>query len=159
MIPSMTKVFADEGLKYSLGGMTGNTLDSHRLSEWARTEYGVGKQDELMTAMFDSYFCNEKYLGDHDVLIEAATRAGLPADAARSVLEDEGRYLQEVETEMEKARRMRVSGVPFFVVHPAEKEGEKGSSSQRPFGVSGAQPSEAFIDILEECGIDRPDDA
>jgi predicted DsbA family dithiol-disulfide isomerase len=31
MLPTMTKVFADEGLQYSMGGLTGNTLNSHRL--------------------------------------------------------------------------------------------------------------------------------
>eukprot|EP01048_Picozoa_sp_COSAG05_P015414 COSAG05_NODE_1857_length_3950_cov_11.680083_3_plen_34_part_00 len=33
-----------------------------------------------MTAMFDSYFCEEKYLGDHDVLVAAAERAGADPD-------------------------------------------------------------------------------
>ena len=63
MLPHMTQVFADEGLQYSLGGLTGSTMDSHRLAEWAKEEAGLEKQDALMTAMFDSYFCEEKYLG------------------------------------------------------------------------------------------------
>eukprot|EP01048_Picozoa_sp_COSAG05_P015413 COSAG05_NODE_1857_length_3950_cov_11.680083_2_plen_82_part_00 len=32
IVPHMTKVFADEGLSYSLGGMTGATMNSHRWS-------------------------------------------------------------------------------------------------------------------------------
>lgn len=151
MLPNMEKVFAEEGLKYSLGGMTGSTMASHRLSEWARDEFGIEAQDKLMTEMFDAYFCNEKFLGNYDILVEAATRAGLPADKAREVLEEEGNYIREVEAEVHQARQMRVSGVPYFVFQPKE-EGNK------PIGVSGAQPAEMFYDILEECGIDRPDE-
>lgn len=150
ILPQMSKVFSDEGLTYSLGGMTGSTLDSHRLSEWAKKEFGRSKQDALMTAMFDSYFCEEKFLGDSNVLLEAATKAGLPSDGARSILEDENKYLQDVSEKVKEARQMRVSGVPFFLVYPVDK-------GRQPLGVSGAQPPEAFIDILQECGIERPD--
>ena len=35
MMPRMKQVFADVGLEYSLEGLTGNTLNSHRLvSYW-----------------------------------------------------------------------------------------------------------------------------
>jgi len=151
MLPYMEKTFAEVGLKYSLGGLTGSTMASHRLSEWAREEYGLDKQDRLMTEMFDAYFCNEKFLGDHDVLVEAATKAGLPSDKAREILEVEGNYIHEVETGVQQARQMRVSGVPFFVFHPAAKD-----KGQRPITLSGAQPADMFLDAIEECGIDRP---
>ncbi len=51
-----------------------------RLAEWAKKTHGLKGQDALMTAMFDSYFCEEKYLGDHDVLVAAAERAGADPD-------------------------------------------------------------------------------
>ena len=35
MLPQMTKTFAELGIQYSIGGLTGNTLDSHRLIHWA----------------------------------------------------------------------------------------------------------------------------
>ena len=80
----MTKNFADVGVKYSLGGKTGNTLDSHRLATWVKDKHGLKKQDEVMTAMFQAYFSDEKFLGDRGVLVAAAETAGLSGDDARA---------------------------------------------------------------------------
>ena len=80
----MTKNFADVGVKYSLGGKTGNTLDSHRLATWVKDKHGLKKQDEVMTAMFQAYFSDEKFLGDRGVLVAAAESAGLSGDDARA---------------------------------------------------------------------------
>lgn len=56
MVPAMTKNFADVGVKYSMGGMTGSTTDSHRLATWTKDKYGLEKQNEVMTQMFQAYF-------------------------------------------------------------------------------------------------------
>eukprot|EP01062_Namystynia_karyoxenos_P031709 TRINITY_DN23491_c0_g2_i1.p1 TRINITY_DN23491_c0_g2~~TRINITY_DN23491_c0_g2_i1.p1 ORF type:complete len:163 (+),score=53.03 TRINITY_DN23491_c0_g2_i1:273-761(+) len=149
MLPQMTRTFADVGVRYSLGGMTGNTFDSHRLAEWAKAKYGLQKQDALMTQMFDAYFSKEQFIGDHQVLVKAAQAAGLPADEARAVLADESAYAKEVQEGLHAARSMRVSGVPFFVIHPPE--GKQG----RPYGLSGAQDPETFKQVFEEFGLDE----
>lgn len=47
------------GLNYSLGGLTGNTLDSHRLAAHAYKEGGTALQNALMEVQFptiSSYF-------------------------------------------------------------------------------------------------------
>lgn len=88
-------------------------------------------------------------MGDRDVLVAAAAAAGLPADDARKVLEDDQAYLAEVQAELSMAQQLRVSGVPFFVFHPPN--GVQG----RPLGVSGAQPTETIVDILsDDLGLD-----
>lgn len=56
MVPAMTKNFADVGVEYSMGGMTGSTVDSHRLATWTKEKYGLEKQNEVMTQMFQAYF-------------------------------------------------------------------------------------------------------
>jgi predicted DsbA family dithiol-disulfide isomerase len=145
----MASVFQECGLKYSLDGKTGNTLDSHRLALWAKKQGGLEKQDRLMTAMFDAYFCESKYLGDHEVLASAAELAGLPVSEARALLEDQSACKQEVEEELMLARRYRVTGVPFFVLHPAD-----GADGQ-PYGLSGAQPADTLVQVLEELGCQR----
>lgn len=92
---------------------------------------------------------DEKYLGDRDVLVAAAAAAGLPADDARKMLEDDQAYLAEVQAELSMAQQLRVSGVPFFVFHPPN--GVQG----RPLGVSGAQPTETIVEILsDDLGLD-----
>eukprot|EP01065_Artemidia_motanka_P031965 TRINITY_DN3892_c0_g2_i1.p1 TRINITY_DN3892_c0_g2~~TRINITY_DN3892_c0_g2_i1.p1 ORF type:complete len:193 (+),score=67.58 TRINITY_DN3892_c0_g2_i1:144-722(+) len=146
MIPRMARVFESEGLGYSMGGMTGNTFDSHRLAEWAKDKFGPAKQDALMTEMFIAYFSKEKYIGDHEVLVAAASGAGLPADDARDVLSDRSRYAAEV-TEQLESQQPRITGVPFFIVHPPE--GTKG----RPYGLSGAQEPSTFREIFEDFGL------
>ena len=52
-------VFADIGIKYSLGGDTGNTMNSHRLIEFAGS---LEKQNELMEELFLNYFSEGSHL-------------------------------------------------------------------------------------------------
>lgn len=43
-------------LPYSVGGLTGNTFDSHRLLSYAGSKFGAEKQNELVQALFRAYF-------------------------------------------------------------------------------------------------------
>ena len=49
------ETFAKEGLKYSMEGQTGNTLNSHRLIALAGQQ-GLDKQDKVVEALFRAYF-------------------------------------------------------------------------------------------------------
>lgn len=129
MLPRMNQVFSELGIKYSMGGRTGNTVDSHRLITWAGKQ-GLAQQDKLMEALFDAYFSQEKFLGDRAVLLEAAAQAGLDTAAAAAVVDDPNAFLREVKEEVAQFSR-GVSGVPFFIVGGAVK-------------FSGAQPPEEF---------------
>lgn len=144
MLPYMTRVFEGIGVKYSIGGNTGNTFDSHRLAEWASSKYGPQKADDLMTQMFDAYFSQEQFLGDHKVLAKAAGKAGLPEEEAAKVLSDSSAYEKEVQEGLQTAQKYRVSGVPFFVIHPPE------GVQARPVGLSGAQEAETFVEIFDD---------
>jgi len=144
MIPHMTQVFEGIGVKYSIGGLTGNTFDSHRLAEWASSKYGAQKADELMTQMFDAYFSQEEFLGNHKVLAKAAAKAGLPEEEASQVLADKSAYVKEVQEGLQTARQYKVSGVPYFVIHPPE------GVPAKPVGLSGAQESETFVEIFDD---------
>lgn len=56
MLPMMTKTFSDLGVNYSIGGLTGCTLDSHRLIHWAGEVAGEAAQDAVVTELFSNYF-------------------------------------------------------------------------------------------------------
>lgn len=56
MAPVHVQRFAEVGLNYSLGGLTGNTLDSHRLAAHAYKEGGPALQNALME-VHCSYRC------------------------------------------------------------------------------------------------------
>lgn len=57
MLCCMQQTFASEGLKYSMGGLTGNTRNSHRLLAWTAAQYRLDKQNQLAETLFNGYFC------------------------------------------------------------------------------------------------------
>mmetsp|Transcript_381 Transcript_381/g.1238 ORF Transcript_381/g.1238 Transcript_381/m.1238 type:complete len:175 (+) Transcript_381:164-688(+) len=135
MYQRLSSVFENLGIKYSLGGNTGPTLDSHRLITWS-ARFGAEKQNALVEALFKSYFVEEKAPCERDVLVAAAEEAGL--EGAEALLSDPQGCLQEVEQELQHARG--ISGVPYFIV----------SNGSRTLTFSGAQPPDTFVEALEE---------
>lgn len=136
MIPYLTATFASEGLTFSAEGTVGNTFDSHRLLELAGTQ-SVAKQDALIEQLFTAYFTQGKSLADAGVLLAAAEQAGV--DGAAAVIEG-GAFADEVRTNVERAYREGVSGVPHFKISSA--------SGGPVHQISGGQPPEAFLSIF-----------
>ncbi len=92
---------------------TPNTIDAHRLIWLAGRE---GKQDAVVEGLFSAYFHDGRDVGAPDVLVEVGSAAGLdPARISAMLASDEG--LNEVAAELERAGRLRVSGVPTVVVN------------------------------------------
>ena len=56
MEKSMKRMFADEGISYTLDGQMSSTLNSHRLMELAHLQGGAKLQDELAEILFRNYF-------------------------------------------------------------------------------------------------------
>ncbi|CAI5531869.1 unnamed protein product [Closterium sp. Naga37s-1] len=138
----MASVFDELGLKYSLGGLTGNTMDSHRLIALAGTKdrekggepAGFSLQHRVVEELFLDYFTREKFIGDRQVLLAAAERAGL--QGAAEWLDNPQSGLQEVEAELQRYRP-RVSGVPHFIIGGQE--------------FSGAQPPAVLLEALKSA--------
>ncbi len=110
-----------------------NTLNSHRLIKWASS---AGVQDELVEILFRRFFMDGEDLGDTEVLIQAATEAGMDTTIVRDLLNSD-RDLDMVAQEDARAREMGVSGVPFFII-------------DEKYAVSGAQDSSVFLQIIEK---------
>lgn len=110
-----------------------NTFDAHRLIQFA-SEQGKGK--EAAELLFKAYFTDSRHVGEHETLIEIAGQAGLSREEAAAMLAGT-QYSDEVRADEEEARRLGVNGVPFYVIN-------------RKYGVSGAQPSEAFLEVLQK---------
>ena len=110
-----------------------NSFDAHRLLHLARTQ---NKQNETADLLFKAYFSEGKDIAMHAVLLEVAQQAGLDVEKAKKVLE--GKELEgDVRSEQQEAQELGISGVPAFVFN-------------RKFLVSGAQPVEAFLEVLNE---------
>ena len=124
-----------EGLCYELDNtLSGNTFDAHRLLLWAA---GVDKQHQLLEAMYSAYFEKGRSLFSHSDLVSVALEVGIEADVTEEVLLS-GKYTEEVIADRKLASQLGASGVPFFVF-------------DMKYGISGAQPLEAFIQTLNSA--------
>ena len=124
-----------EGLCYNLDEtLSGNTFDAHRLLLWAAT---IGKQDELLETLFSNYFEKSKGVFTHTDLIAAAITVGIDADKADDLLTS-NLFADEVISDRNLAAQLGATGVPFFVF-------------DMKFGISGAQPLEAFTQTLQSA--------
>lgn len=135
MTDQVQQVAAQEGLRYDFeGGVMVNTFDAHRLTHLAR-EHGLGEaaHERLMRAQL----VQGRVLNDVDTLVELAGEIGLDTERARTVLEGE-EYTEQVRADIEEARRLGATGVPFFVL-------------DRSLGLSGAQPLEVFSSALDKA--------
>jgi predicted DsbA family dithiol-disulfide isomerase len=122
------------GLNYNFDDLKPtNTFDAHRLSHYAKTE---GKLNAISERILKAYFVDSLNISDYKVLAELAAEVGLDRDKALSVLESE-QYGEEVRKDEEKASKLRISGVPYFVFN-------------NKYAVSGAQPSEKFLEVLNK---------
>jgi predicted DsbA family dithiol-disulfide isomerase len=111
-----------------------NTLNAHRLIRYA---HASGQQDAMVTRVFNAYFLEGADLTDIATLAHLAAEAGLdPAQAQAYLCSDEN--AAEVADEDAQAHSMGIEGVPFFIV-------------ANRYAVSGAQPPEALLQVLERA--------
>ncbi|BAT83217.1 uncharacterized protein YwbO-like isoform X1 [Vigna umbellata] len=128
----MSEVFKNVGLEYCLSGLTGNTIDSHRLIYFARQQ-GPEKQHLLVEELAIGYFTQGKYIGDHEFLLESAAKVGIVG--AEEFLKDPNNGLKEVEEELNTISR-NISGVPYYVINGKHK-------------LSGGQIPEVFLKAFQ----------
>jgi len=137
----MKQNFARVGLpfKFTDQAITGNTFNSHRLLSMAHS-VSEETQDKVVESLFRSYFAEEKFLNDPEVLIAAAIDGGIDPETARAFVQDESQLRDQTDREMEYGKQQRVTGVPHFVI---EYNGKRAS-------LGGAQPPEAFEKVFQQ---------
>lgn len=128
-----------EGLCYNLDDtLSGNTFDAHRVLLYAAT---INKQQDLLEAMYSSYFEKSRPLFSHHDICEVAETVGLSSVDLMNVLESD-QYKDEVIADRDLASQLGATGVPFFVV-------------DMKYGISGAQPLEAFVETINAAWNER----
>ena len=91
---------------------TPNTVDAHRLI-WLAGQ--LRKQDAVVEGLFAAYFNEGRDVGDQAVLADVGASAGLDRAMILAMLaSDEGQA--EVQSELQRAVSLRVSGVPTVLV-------------------------------------------
>jgi len=109
-----------------------NTLDAHRLIRWA-TE--TGSADEVVEALFRTYFVEGRNIGDPDVLADIGAANGMNrGDLAGRLGSAEDR--DAVRREIEAAQGIGVTGVPTFILAGR-------------YALVGAQPAAEIARALE----------
>ncbi|QKJ28820.1 DsbA family oxidoreductase [Mucilaginibacter mali] len=126
------------GLNYQLdNAVVANSFNAHRLSHLA-TAKGLG--DAAEEALFNAYFTQGKNIDDTDTLVALGTSIGLDAEDVRQALNTNA-YADEVRRDIDEARQLGISGVPFFVLNDK-------------YAVSGAQAVGVFSGALEKAWED-----
>jgi predicted DsbA family dithiol-disulfide isomerase len=113
---------------------TPNTFDAHRLIWFAEQQ---GCQDQVVEALFHSYFTKGREIGNLDSLAEIASDCGLNREEVERFLASD-RAVQEVRAEEATGHRLGIRGVPYFVLNGK-------------ISISGAQPPDIFVSALRQA--------
>jgi predicted DsbA family dithiol-disulfide isomerase len=141
MMANVTEVAATVGLSYRLlDTVSGNTRDAHRLVLWAQAQ---GQSAELLESIYSGYFERARDIFATDALCELAAEAGLDSTEARAMLSTTA-FVDDIAADQALAAQFGATGVPFFVF-------------DRAYGISGAQPLEAFAATLERAAQGPPE--
>ena len=141
MVERVEAVAAEEGLVFRLAeAKRANTIDAHRLLHLALAQGGPVLQSALKEALLSAYFLEAENPADHDLLRRTAVEVGVDPVRVDAVLASD-EFADAVEADIREATSLGATGVPFFVI-------------DRKYGVSGAQPADAFVQVLERAWSD-----
>ncbi|MCW3103295.1 MAG: disulfide bond formation protein DsbA [Bacteroidetes bacterium] len=131
----VTQMAEAVGLKYDFDkAVVANSFDAHRLIQLAKTK---GKGDEAEERLFKAYFTEGSNIADKETLIEIGESIGLEKAEVKEML-DSGKFAENVQEDINESQQVGVRGVPFFVF-------------DRKYAVSGAQESDAFLEVLRKA--------
>ena len=88
----------------------------------------------MLDRLYRAYFTEQRSVFDVESLVSLAGEAGLDATEVREALEG-GRYVDAVTRDVNEARSLGVTGVPFFAI-----DGR--------YSISGAQATDVFARAL-----------
>ncbi|MFG1942961.1 DsbA family protein [Nonomuraea sp. NPDC048826] len=126
MVTRVVDLAADDGLDLRFDrAISTSTLEAHRLVEVAT---GQGLGEEMAERLFRAHFTDGLNVGDPEVLAKLAAEVGV---------RDTGEGAAEVRDQIDRARRLGITGVPLFLF-----EGQ--------FAVSGAQPLATLTAAIDE---------
>jgi len=129
------------GFAFGTRGRVWNTFDAHRLLHWAGVEGADGAQRALKHALLQAYHGQGRNPSDAEVLVAAATSAGLDPGRARAVL-DSDEFTQEVRRAEAFWQQAGIRSVPAVVVNDRHL-------------IQGGQPPEVFEQALRQIAAEK----
>jgi len=134
----LAKAGEADGIEFAFDRIarTPNTFDAHRLIWFAEQQ---NCQDEVVEALFHSYFTTGREIGSLNSLTEIAFDCGLSREEVERFLASD-QAVQEVRAEEATGHRLGIRGVPYFVLNGS-------------VAISGAQPPDIFVSALQQAEI------
>lgn len=143
MVDQIGNMAKEAGLNYNFEDMKlTDTFPAHRVFQYAKEE---GKGYEYFDKLYEAFFINGELISDADVLKRIGTEIDLDANRIGEILENDKEYDKQVVLDIQEAGQIGVQGVPFFVFN-------------NKYGVSGAQPVEAFEQVLNQVHAESAGD-
>lgn len=134
MLANVTEMAKQAGLEYHLDkSVMVNSQKAHQLIQFAKTK-NLG--DQIEERLFKAYFTEGKNVADIETLTQLGKEVGLDEKELQVAFTDD-QYLYQMKQDIQEGANLGVKGVPFFVF-------------DRKYGVSGAQPAEAFLETLSK---------
>lgn len=134
MTNRLTEVGKTVGIEFDFGDnwLAVNTLPLHQLLNVARKEgFGIELKERFLAA----YFEETQHLNKPETLYRIMKDFGWNSEKVDAIIDDQS-IAEEVKIEIAQYTQRGVSGVPFFVINDE-------------FGISGAQPVEAFLNAFK----------
>jgi len=134
MLDRVTGIAKSVGLDYDYDHVhQTNTVKAHELIHYAKAR---GRQLDMKEALLKAYFIDGGHVGRIPDLADLAAGLGFDREDVVRALES-NEYLADVKADVAQAAEYGINGVPFFVF-----EGQ--------YGVSGAQETTTFANVLEQ---------
>lgn len=133
---------AEEGINFAFDKikLSPNTLDSHRLILWSRSD---NVQSDVVERLFKAYFLDGEDLTNAATLVRISEEAGMQSDLVEQLLETET-DLDKTEAQITRASESGISGVPCFII-----DGR--------FVLAGAEKPETIAAALQHAEETRTD--
>lgn len=135
MIEQMNNMAKEVGLNYNFKDMIEtNTMKAHRLAIYAKEFDLMGEMNERL---LKAHFIDGINIGDIEALGDLAEEVGMNKEDVINMLNGD-KFIKEIEMDRYEAQQLEINSVPFFVF-------------DNKYAVQGAQPTEAFIDVLKKA--------
>jgi len=86
IIDHVTRVASDSGIEFNMDiALRANTLRAHRMMHLALLHNGADAQRRMKQRLLEAYFTEGRNVAADDVLLEAATAAGIPVETAQGL--------------------------------------------------------------------------
>lgn len=132
MLANVTEMAKKVGLDYHLEkSVVVNLQKAHQLIQFAKSKKLDNEAEERL---FKAFFTEGKNIADTETLVQLGKDFGLDESEIKANLENE-KFKYEIAQDIQEAQNIGVTGVPFFVF-------------DRKYAISGAQPTEAFLETL-----------